>query len=164
MIGEASQRATVLACWLPQWSVADALLDVWRADGGEDALKLVRDRRFDLLVAGPSVPDMPLPAFIRRLRGCRPSQAWALAGPNISEADELCGRCNGAVAVLDAPPTAAEALKLARALGARRRWDAQHPPALLIARQSPQLPGRAPVLFRTANHHPNRERNYRRLK
>lgn len=60
--------------------------------------------RFDLLVTGDRLPDMPIGQFLRRVRVAWPWQKWALVGSSITTQDEIAARSLGAMAVFDAPP------------------------------------------------------------
>lgn len=76
----------------------------FHADSGKKALELLRMLRFDLLVTGDRLPDMPVGHLIRRVRAAWPWQKWAMVGARISTQDEIVARTLGAVAVFDAPP------------------------------------------------------------
>jgi hypothetical protein len=76
----------------------------FHADSGKKALELLRMLRFDLLVTGNRLPDMPISQLIRRVRVAWPWQKWAMVGSMISAHDEIAARTLGALAVFDAPP------------------------------------------------------------
>jgi CheY-like chemotaxis protein len=76
----------------------------FHADSGKKALELLRMLRFDLLVTGDQLPDMPVSQLIRRVRAAWPWQKWAMVGSMISPQDEISARTLGAMAVFDAPP------------------------------------------------------------
>jgi DNA-binding response OmpR family regulator len=76
----------------------------FRADSGKKALELLRMLRFDLLVTGDRLPDMPVTHLIRRVRIAWPWQKWAMVGAALTTEDEIAARTLGAMAVFDAPP------------------------------------------------------------
>jgi hypothetical protein len=76
----------------------------FHADSGKKALELLRMLRFDLLVTGDRLPDMPIGHFLRRVRVAWPWQKWAMVGSSITAEDEIAARALGAMAVFDAPP------------------------------------------------------------
>jgi hypothetical protein len=76
----------------------------FHADSGKKALELLRMLRFDLLVTGDRLPDMPVSHLIGRVRAAWPWQKWAMVGASITTQDEIVARTLGAVAVFDAPP------------------------------------------------------------
>jgi hypothetical protein len=76
----------------------------FHADSGKKAMELLRMLRFDLLVTGDRLPDMPVSQFIRRVRIAWPWQKWAMVGSVITTQDEIAARTLGAIAVFDAPP------------------------------------------------------------
>jgi DNA-binding NarL/FixJ family response regulator len=75
----------------------------FHADSAKKALELLRMLRFDLLVTGDRLPDMPVGQFIRRVRVAWPWQKWAMVGSVLSARDEIAARTLGAMAVFDAP-------------------------------------------------------------
>jgi len=76
----------------------------FHADSGKKALELLRMLRFDLLVTGDQLPDMPVGHLIRRVRAAWPWQKWAMVGSVLTAQDEIAARTLGAMAVFDAPP------------------------------------------------------------
>jgi hypothetical protein len=76
----------------------------FHADSGKKALELLRMLRFDLLVTGDHLPDMPVGQLIRRVRVAWPWQKWAMVGSELTAQDEIAARSLGAMAVFDAPP------------------------------------------------------------
>jgi CheY-like chemotaxis protein len=76
----------------------------FHADSGKKALELLRMLRFDLLVTGDRLPDMPVGQLIRRVRVAWPWQKWAMVGSVLTAQDEIAARSLGAMAVFDAPP------------------------------------------------------------
>jgi len=76
----------------------------FHADSGKKALELLRMLRFDLLVTGDRLPDMPVTHLIRRVRIAWPWQKWAMVGAALTTEDEIAARTLGAMAVFDAPP------------------------------------------------------------
>jgi len=84
--------------------VASGGVSFFHADSGKKALELLRMLRFDLLVTGDRLPDMPIGHFLRRVRVAWPWQKWAMVGSSITTQDEIAARTLGAMAVFDAPP------------------------------------------------------------
>jgi hypothetical protein len=85
-------------------TVGAAGASFFHADSGKKAMELLRMLRFDLLVTGDRLPDMPMEHFIRRVRMAWPWQKWAMVGSAITPPDEIAARTLGAMAVFDAPP------------------------------------------------------------
>jgi hypothetical protein len=84
--------------------VASVGVSFFHADSGKKALELLRMLRFDLLVTGDRLPDMPIGHFLRRVRVAWPWQKWAMVGSSLTTQDEIAARTLGAMAVFDAPP------------------------------------------------------------
>jgi len=81
----------------------DSNASLFLVDSGKKALELMRMFRFDLLVTGDVLPDMPVSHLLRRVRAAWPWQKWAIVGSSITTQDEIAARTLGALAVFDAP-------------------------------------------------------------
>lgn len=71
-----------------------------------EAIQRLRLLRYDLLIAGTAVPDMPWKALIGRVRTAWPQQRWAMFAPELSVSDEVAARAFGAIAILQQWPHA----------------------------------------------------------
>lgn len=71
-----------------------------------ETIQRLRLMRYDLLLTGTVVPDMPWGNMIRRVRSLWPSQRWALLAPQLAISDEVAARSLGAVAILQQWPDA----------------------------------------------------------
>lgn len=69
-----------------------------------ETIQRLRLMRYDLLLTGTAVPDMPWGNMIRRVRALWPSQRWALLAPQLEISDEVAARALGAVAILQQWP------------------------------------------------------------
>ena len=97
----------------------------FHADSGKKALELMRMLRFDLLVTGDRLPDMPVGHLIRRVRAAWPWQKWAMVGASITTQDEIVARTLGALAVFDAPPDWESIGSLAAMVAVKAEADAR---------------------------------------
>lgn len=94
--------------------------DFLHADSAHRALELLRLMRFELLLTGDRLADMPLETFIVRVKRTWPWQRWVLVTGSSDHRQELLARSLGVMAVIDAPLRLDELLEITRNLRPRQ--------------------------------------------
>jgi DNA-binding response OmpR family regulator len=95
-------EASVLLIGQMQPSSVNAQVDLITADTGGRAIELLRMLKFDLIVIGQKLTDMPVWNLVQRIRMTMPGQKWAFVGRDIDQREEVMARSLGVVGVFDA--------------------------------------------------------------
>ena len=90
------------------------------ADGARTAIEMMRMLKFDLLLTGTVLPDMPLLQFVSRVKAAWPWQKWALVAGNLSPREEVIIRTLGVTRIFDQQIEPEALVKLGERLTARR--------------------------------------------
>ena len=88
-------------------------VDLMTADTGGRAIELLRMLKFDLVVIGQQLADMPVWNLVQRMRMAMPGQKWAFVGREIPPREEVMARSLGVVGVFDADADWSELLHVA---------------------------------------------------
>jgi len=88
-------------------------VDLITADTGGRAIELLRMLKFDLVVIGQQLADMPVWNLVQRMRLAMPGQKWAFVGKEIAPREEVMARSLGVVGVFDAEADWSELLHVA---------------------------------------------------
>lgn len=88
-------------------------VDLVTADTGVRAIELLRMLKFDLVVIGQQLADMPVWNLVKRIRMTLPRQKWAFVGRDIGQREEVMARSMGVVGVFDADADWSELLHVA---------------------------------------------------
>jgi hypothetical protein len=88
-------------------------VDLMTADTGGRAIELLRMLKFDLVVVGERLADMPVWNLVQRIRMTMPGQKWALVARNLGPREEVMARSLGVVGVFDADQDWSELMHVA---------------------------------------------------
>ena len=109
-------------------------VDLMTAETGGRAIELLRMLKFDLVVIGQKLADMPVWNLVQRMRMAMPNQKWAFVGRGIGTREEVMARSLGVVGVFDADADWSELLHVAAQIHQRMsRPDRQVMPAARVA-------------------------------
>jgi len=75
---------------------------------GRRALNLLKTQRFDLLLIGPEIGDLPLWELLRQIRTSVPALPWVFVEPAPSDQGQNVARLFKAAAVVAATPSAVQ--------------------------------------------------------
>src|SRR3954469_1489694 len=98
----------------------DPQVDLVTADTGGRAIELLRMLKFDLVVIGQQLADMPVWNLVQRIRISMPGQKWAFVGKEIGPREEVMARSMGVVGVFDAEADWSSLLDVATQIHQRR--------------------------------------------
>ncbi len=96
-----NQPGTILAVCL-QEVFSEIATDPWcvlQAQSGREALKVMRMKQIDLLLAGLHLSDMSVWELIGKVRMLWPWQKWVLIADDLTEQDECVARRLGATGI-----------------------------------------------------------------
>jgi len=97
------QTASILAVCVDE-STATVVSDgesFLTASSARQAIDLLRMLKFDLLITGTPLPDMPVFSFISKIKAAWPWQKWALVASDLSPQDEVIARTLGVIRIFD---------------------------------------------------------------
>jgi hypothetical protein len=103
-------------------------VDLMTAETGGRAIELLRMLKFDLVVIGQQLADMPVWNLVQRMRMTMPGQKWAFVGREIGSREEIMARSLGVVGVFDADADWSELLHVATRI--HQRVSASGQPAV----------------------------------
>jgi DNA-binding NarL/FixJ family response regulator len=95
-------------------------IDLRSAETAREVIAMMRLVDFDLLLAGPAIPDMNVWSMIRRIRSVHSDQKWVLVNENLTPTDEIQARTLGVLAIFDTTPDCLRLCELAGRLMDRR--------------------------------------------
>jgi DNA-binding NarL/FixJ family response regulator len=71
------------------------------ASSARQAIDLLRMLRFDLLITGKHLPDMPVFNFVSKVKSAWPWQKWALVSSDLTSQEEVIVRTLGVLRIFD---------------------------------------------------------------
>jgi len=106
-------EASVLVIGQVPSALEHGQVDLMTADTGGRAIELLRMLKFDLVVIGQQLADMPVWNLVQRIRLAMPGQKWAFVGKEIGPREEVLARSLGVVGVFDSEADWSELLHVA---------------------------------------------------
>jgi DNA-binding response OmpR family regulator len=106
-------EASVLVIGQVPSALEHGQVDLMTADTGGRAIELLRMLKFDLVVIGQQLADMPVWNLVQRIRLAMPGQKWAFVGKEIGPREEVLARSLGVIGVFDSEADWSELLHVA---------------------------------------------------
>lgn len=97
------QTASILAVCVDESTVKEVSggESFLSANSARQAIDLLRMLRFDLLITGKDLPDMPVFSFVSKVKSAWPWQKWALVSSDLTATEEVIVRTLGVTRIFD---------------------------------------------------------------